>query len=308
MRRNAIFAGFHRVGMIHDLCGRILKKRKLIRTKMIEIEIQKIIDSWTLAEGGPLQERLERMIRPALFAGHFVSGNTRYVSGLQYHLGGEQDTAELASIVKITANDSVLDICCYLGGPAFQLAESYGCTVTGIDLLEPAIVAANRMAELAGFDSLVSFKVADAKDLPFEDSTFSVVWNQCSLPHDEAWISEFSRVLRPGGRLAFTFQMAGREKLESDPFGRWRLQDAVALVTDLGFDVVHSEDISERDLKIGWMALDMRLMDHQNEFAAVLGADWVQEAHNDFMNCAEEMRSGKWGNGRIVAVKRGEKK
>ena len=88
-----------------------------------------------------LQGRLEAMIRPALFAGHFGTSFTRCVCGLQYHLGGAQDTAELASLADISADDHVLDVCCLIGGPALQLAEQCGCRVTGIDLMESADAA-----------------------------------------------------------------------------------------------------------------------------------------------------------------------
>lgn len=272
---------------------------------MIDNNLQEVLASWVLPEGGTLQNRLERMIRPALFAGHFGRSFTIYVSGLQYHLGGAQDTRELASLAEISANDHVLDVCCFLGGPALQLAESYGCKVTGIDISEAAIAAANRMTELAELDSAVTFRVANAAELPYEGSSFTVVWNQCSLAHSEAWIREFDRVLCPGGRLAFTFQTAGKIKDISDPFSRWYLEDAVAIVEGFGYDVIHADDITRRDIEIGWSALDKRLTDELDEFTGFLGADWINDARQDFINCANEMRSGECGNGRIVAVKRG---
>ena len=100
---------------------------------MIETDCQRIIGRWRLPEGGTLQDRVERMVRPALLAGVFGASCTRYVAGLQYHLSGQTDTVELASLAEVTADDHVLDVCCFLGGPALQLAETFGCRVTGID-------------------------------------------------------------------------------------------------------------------------------------------------------------------------------
>jgi SAM-dependent methyltransferase len=273
---------------------------------MIDPKLQEIIDSWTLPHGSDLQSRLEDMIQPALFAGHFGRSFTRYVCrGLQYHLGGARDTEELASLAEISADDRVMDVGCFLGGPALALAEKYGCKVTGIDLSEATVAAASRMAEVAGLDSHADFRVGNAENLPFAESSFTVVWSQGLAEHSEAWVLEFHRVLCPGGRLAFTFQTSSEGSDDSDRFSRHDLAYAVAVVARVGYDILHTDDISLRDVEIGWNALDRSLTDREEEFSAILGADWVRQAHQEFAECAEEMRSGRCGNGRIVAVKKG---
>jgi ubiquinone/menaquinone biosynthesis C-methylase UbiE len=270
-----------------------------------EIGLYQIINQWQLPEDGLLLERIERMIRPALLAGYFGSSYTRLVSGLQYHLGGEQDTAELADLAAIRANDYVLDVCCFIGGPAVQLADTFGCKVTGIDLAESPILAANRIAELAGLSERLNFQVADAGALPFQDETFTVIWNQCSLQHSQLWLKEFDRVLAPGGRFAFTFQMRGVEAADTGPFSSWTLPDVVRLIDGLGYTIEHADDITERDIEIGWQVLDRKLSTQEREFRTLLGAEWVRQAHQEFANGIAEMRAGKWGNGRIVAIKKG---
>ena len=71
----------------------------------------------------------------------------------------------------------------------------------------------------------------------------------------------------------------------------------------LGYRIMHSEDITERDIEIGWEELDRRLL-NDKEFQTVLGEDWVHDAHRQFLEEACKMRAGQWGNGRIVAAKR----
>src|SRR5512143_45409 len=117
---------------------------------MLRAEWHQVTSRWRLPEGDHLQDRIEQMVRPALLAGFFGESYTRYVAGVQYHLGGRTDTAELASLAGITARDHVLDVCCFLGGPAIQLAETFGCRVMGIDLAPHCVAAANRISELAG--------------------------------------------------------------------------------------------------------------------------------------------------------------
>ncbi|HEY32575.1 MAG TPA: methyltransferase domain-containing protein [Dehalococcoidia bacterium] len=264
-------------------------------------ELAEIIKQWQLPEGGALLDRIERMIQPAVMEGRFLASPTATVCGLQYHLGGEQDTEELAELAAITADDHVLDVCCYLGGPAIQLAESFGCRITGIDLFERFIIAASRIAELAGLSDRAEFRIGNATNLPFSDGQFTVVWSQCALHHDEAWLREFHRVTAPRGRLAMTFDIRRQNPDKHSP--RWCLQDIVSLLRDLGYSVDHAEDITERDIEFGWKALDRKLSEKEDEYAAVLGKDWVRYAHEEFNSEIKRMRKGRWGNGRIVATK-----
>lgn len=269
---------------------------------MIKPELQEIIDNWQLPDGEPLLERIEKMIRPVLMAGHFGSSPTVIVSGLQYHLGGEKDTEELADFASITSNDHVLDVCCFIGGSAIQLADSFQCRVTGIDISEEYIAVACRITELSGLSHLTEFRVADAGKLPFEDGKFTVVWSQCSLMHYDTWLHEFNRVLAHGSRLAITFEIGNNNLDEHD--SRWRLHDIVRFLEDLGYSVEHADDITKRDIEIGWKSLDHKLSQGEKESIAVLGEEWVRNAHKEFADDMKEMRSGIVGNGRIVATKK----
>ena len=71
----------------------------------------------------------------------------------------------------------------------------------------------------------------------------------------------------------------------------------------MGYRVVHAEDISKRDIEIGWKALDRKLTENEDEYIAVLGKDWVNKAHQEFIREIGRMRKREWGNGRIVVVK-----
>ena len=272
---------------------------------MSKPELQEVLNTWELPDGGLLLGRIERMIRPALLDGYFGSSYTCFVSGLQYHLGGAQDTEELADLASITSNDHVLDVCCFFGGPAIQLADSFRCRVTGVDISDTSILAANRIVELSGLSHLVQFLVADAGRLPFGDGMFTVVWGQCSLMHYDAWLREFNRVLAHRGRLAITFEI-GNNSPDKHDF-RWRLRDIASFLEELGYSVAHADDISERDIEIGWEALDRKLTAQEKKFTALLGEDWVRNAHQEFANGIAEMQKGKWGNGRIVATKQKSK-
>jgi SAM-dependent methyltransferase len=262
-------------------------------------ELDEFLAEWDLPKGTNLLDRIEEMIRPVLFAGHFGRSFTRFVSGSQYHLGGAQDTRELVDLAALSSSDHVLDVCCFVGGPAVQLAHTVGCRVTGIDLDANVIAAASRIAQVAGLADLLEFRVADAADLPFPDSTFTVIWNQCSLDSNEHWLKEFDRVLSLGGRFAFTFQRKGKND------NRWTLADLTSLLADLGYTVSHADDITERDIEIGWKALDAKLSENAGVFRAALGDAWIQKAHQEFHAEIGRMKAGEYGNARIVARKPG---
>src|SRR5262249_19556705 len=94
-----------------------------------------------------------------------------------------------------------LDAGCGTGFLAFELAAR-GHRVTGVDCA-PAMIAHARLkaAEQGGS---IRFEEADAEQLPFPAACFDLVISRhvlWTLPHPEAAIDEWVRVLRPGGRL-----------------------------------------------------------------------------------------------------------
>jgi SAM-dependent methyltransferase len=96
---------------------------------------------------------------------------------------------------------SVLDAGCGEGYMAREIASRGAKQVVGIDMSRPLIEAAE--AAISGRTNL-SFKVADVAHLPFPNRTFDVVLANHlmnDLPDIAGPIQEFSRVLRPTGRL-----------------------------------------------------------------------------------------------------------
>jgi len=101
----------------------------------------------------------------------------------QFHTRGLAATTEFARLAGITADMSVLDVGSGIGGPARFIAAACGCRVTGIDLSEPFVDAARYLTERTGQSGQVSFHVADALQLPFDDGRFSCGAAACGNEH-----------------------------------------------------------------------------------------------------------------------------
>jgi ubiquinone/menaquinone biosynthesis C-methylase UbiE len=94
-----------------------------------------------------------------------------------------------------------LDVGCGTGFLTFELVAR-GHHVIGVDFAPAMIAEAGRKAEARGV--AVRFEQADAEQLPFTPASFDLVISRhllWTLPHPEAAIDEWIRVLRPGGRL-----------------------------------------------------------------------------------------------------------
>jgi ubiquinone/menaquinone biosynthesis C-methylase UbiE len=94
-----------------------------------------------------------------------------------------------------------LDIGSGTGFLSLELAAR-GHRVTGVDFAPSMIALAERKAAERGLT--VRFEQADAEQLPFAPASFDLVISRhvlWTLPHPEAAIDEWLRVLRPGTRL-----------------------------------------------------------------------------------------------------------
>jgi ubiquinone/menaquinone biosynthesis C-methylase UbiE len=100
--------------------------------------------------------------------------------------------------------ETILDLGCGLGGPGRFLADRFGCSVLGIDLLPLRIELAQALAEMTDTTDRVSYRVADATDLDLPDSSFAQVWMldvSMHIRNKRALFGEIARVLQPGGLL-----------------------------------------------------------------------------------------------------------
>lgn len=112
--------------------------------------------------------------------------------------------ATLVQFAGVEARHKVLDVACGTGVVAISAAR-LGAKVCGLDLSPALLKDAHRNAEL--IDVAVEFREGDAEALPYADASFDVVLSQFGhmfAPRPEVAVAEMLRVLRPGGRIAFS--------------------------------------------------------------------------------------------------------
>ncbi len=110
----------------------------------------------------------------------------------------------LAEFVNIAPGEKVLDVACGTGVVAVTAARR-GAKVKALDLAPALLERARYNAETAGV--AIEFTEGDVEALPYADREFDVVVSQYGhmfAPRPAITISEMLRVLKPGGRIAFS--------------------------------------------------------------------------------------------------------
>jgi SAM-dependent methyltransferase len=128
----------------------------------------------------------------------------------QLHAGGAAATEYVLERLDGDADTRLLDVGCGVGGPARLAAASGIGTVTGVDLTEAFVEAAEQLTGMVGLGDTVSFRANAGEELPFDDGSFDaamMIHVGMNIPDKQAVFIEVRRVLVPGGRFVIYDQM-----------------------------------------------------------------------------------------------------
>jgi SAM-dependent methyltransferase len=174
----------------------------------------------------------------------------------QDHYGGVPAVEALAERARIGPRARVLDVCAGLAGPARVLATRYECRVTALELNAGRAAGGTRLTRRVGLAARVAAVRGDARWLPFAPASFDACISQEAFLHiadKAAVLAGCHRVLRPGGRLAFSDwithpRLADRERAR---LAEWMAAAALqslesyrALLGQAGFAWVEAEDLT----------------------------------------------------------------
>ncbi len=130
----------------------------------------------------------------------------------------------------------ILDLCCGTGDLTLHLARmaQRGVEIVGTDYSAPMLRVAMRKATKAGLGREVSFVIADAADLPFDDGHFDVVGIAFAFrnlsyrnPLRDRYLAEMRRVVAPGG-VCFIVESSQPARLVLRTAYHWYLRLAVS--------------------------------------------------------------------------------
>ncbi len=229
----------------------------------------------------------------------------------QDHYGGLAAVDALARRAGVDETSRVLDLCAGLGGPARFLASRRRCRVVALELHPGRAAGAARLTLLVGLQARVRVVRADARTIPFARGAFDACVSQEALLHVEEKLTVLEgcrRVLRPGGRLAFTDWVAhaGLGDRERARLHEWMaattLQSLASYRTLLGragFVAVEAEDLTDEWRPLLRRRLEMfRAM--RRDTIARLGearADEYEQLYAFFVGLVE---AGRLGGGRFT--------
>jgi len=233
----------------------------------------------------------------------------------QDHYGGLAANDALANCARIGLGSEVVDLCAGLGGPARYFAHRYGADVTGIELTPARVAGAAELSRRVGLDQLVRVLEGNVMDLPLPDAGYDVVVSQEALLHVPDIARAFTeayRVLRSGGRIAFTNWVVHQPL--SDPQRRllWDGMAAATLISterhaellsDAGFEIEAVEDETE-----AWGVILAERLHMYEKLRGEAQAAGTPAGHDDFYTSyalfVDLVQRKAMGGARFTAVKR----
>ncbi len=239
------------------------------------------------------------------------------IMGEQIHIGGYASSKALGDIAGWKAGDEVVDLCSALGAGMHFLARTYGVKAYGVDATPHMVDESKKRLYEAGFKNC-EVKLGDVTAIPYPGARFDGVWGEdawCYVEDKARLISEAARVLRPGGKIAFTDWLIGPEGMDEESARRicsvMKFPDMLcqkgytSLLEKNGFRVLeasdHTPDFADHIQNyLGQLAGQrhfdaMQILGWNSDVFAFLGAEF------GFM--LEKARAGNFGRGRFVAVK-----
>ena len=176
--------------------------------------------------------------------------------GEQIHIGGLQSSVDLANRAGVGEGQKGVDLCCATGAGMRCLVRLLRVAhMTGVDATRAMLALGDQRCRAEGLSERITFVENDVCSSGLAENAFDFVWGEdawCYVEDKVALIAETARLVRHGGKIAFTDWMEGPQEMtpeESDRFLRFMkfpslasLEDYCDLAEQNGLQVTTSAD------------------------------------------------------------------
>jgi sarcosine/dimethylglycine N-methyltransferase len=133
--------------------------------------------------------------------------------GQQIHVGGLQSSTALAEAAAIEAGKAGVDLCCCTGAGMRYLVRFRDVgRMRGVDATDAVIEKGRIRCQQEGLAERIDFTLGDACATGLEGGRADFVWGEdawCYVINKEALLAEAARLVKPGGKIAFTDWVEG---------------------------------------------------------------------------------------------------
>jgi len=238
------------------------------------------------------------------------------VMGQQIHIGGFVSSMDLAEKAGIGEGLNGIDLCCCNGaGMRFLVRFRNVQSMMGVDATQTVVERGRQRCEEEGLAGRISFTLADVCDSGLPDSQADFVWGEdawCYVVDKEKLIAEASRLVKPGGVVAFTDWVEGPAGLtdeEAERFLKFMKFPNVAnlggyanLLTNNGCEVQLSENTGRFPAYVN-LYLDMLNMQLTYDALRIINFDTslMEMLAGEMMFLRDLAHDGKIAQGLFVA-------
>jgi SAM-dependent methyltransferase len=238
------------------------------------------------------------------------------IMGEQIHIGGSVSSIDLAEKAGIPAGSNGIDLCCCNGAGMRFLVRLYKVAgMQGVDATKTVVDRGRERCVQEGLADKIRFVLADVCSSGLPDACADFVWGEdawCYVVSKEKLMAEASRLVKPGGTIAFTDWIegpAGLTQAEADRFLRFmkfpNIQDLKgyrALLEASGCKVLRAENTGRFSPYVD-LYLNMVNMQLAYDALKIIGFDMdlMKVTGNEMVFMQQLAHTGKIAQGLFVA-------
>jgi SAM-dependent methyltransferase len=152
-----------------------------------------------------------------------------------------EELQAMAGHLALDHTSTLADLACGAGGPGLWIAVDAGSSLVGVDPSQAGLAAARARAARVGYADRARYVVGTFAATGLGDASVEGVLSVDAIqyaPDKRAVFREARRILRPGGRVAFTAFEVSRDRVDGIPvFGVEPIDDYAPLLDEAGFVV-----------------------------------------------------------------------